>query len=74
VTRRRFQLFTAITELVCRHATGVGLLLILEDMHWADRTSVRLLRHLVAVEPADCQRLHDPGFPLELAAELSDCW
>ncbi len=44
----RFQLFTAITTLVCGHATGDGLLLILEDMHWADQTSVRLLRHLVA--------------------------
>jgi DNA-binding CsgD family transcriptional regulator/tetratricopeptide (TPR) repeat protein len=44
----RFQLFTAITTLVCGHATGHGLLLILEDTHWADRTSVRLLRHLVA--------------------------
>lgn len=44
----RFQLFTAITTLVCRHATGDGLLLILEDMHWADSTSVGLLRHLVA--------------------------
>ena len=44
----RFQLFTAITTLVCGHATGDGLLLILEDMHWADQTSVGLLRHLVA--------------------------
>lgn len=44
----RFQLFTAITTLVCGHATGDGLLLILEDMHWADRTSVGLLRHVVA--------------------------
>jgi predicted ATPase/DNA-binding CsgD family transcriptional regulator len=44
----RFRLFAAITTLVCRRATGDGLLLILEDMHWADRTSVRLLRHLAA--------------------------
>jgi DNA-binding CsgD family transcriptional regulator/tetratricopeptide (TPR) repeat protein len=44
----RFQLFTAITTVICGHATGDGLLLILEDMHWADRTSVRLLRHLAA--------------------------
>jgi hypothetical protein len=44
----RFQLYTAMTSLVCGHATGDGLLLILEDMHWADRTSVGLLRHLVA--------------------------
>lgn len=44
----RFQLFTAITALVCGHATEDGLLLLLEDMHWADLTSVRLLRHLVA--------------------------
>jgi predicted ATPase len=44
----RFELFTAITTLVCRHATRDEPLLILEDMHWADRTSVGLLRHLVA--------------------------
>jgi hypothetical protein len=44
----RFELFTAITTLVCRHATRDELLLILEDMHWADRTSVGWLRHLVA--------------------------
>lgn len=36
----RFQLFTAVTTLVRAHASGDGLLLILEDMHWADRTSV----------------------------------
>ncbi len=44
----RFQLFTALTALVCGHATGGGLVLILEDMHWADQTSILLLRHLVA--------------------------
>ena len=43
----RFQLFTAITTLICGHATADGLLLVLEDMHWADQTSVGLLRHLV---------------------------
>lgn len=44
----RFQLFSAITALVCGHAADGGLLLTLEDMHWADRTSVGLLRHLAA--------------------------
>ncbi|MGI9005382.1 MAG: ATP-binding protein [Streptosporangiaceae bacterium] len=44
----RFQLFSTITALVCGHAAGGGLLLILEDMHWADRTSAGLLRHLEA--------------------------
>ena len=44
----RFQLFTAITTLICGHVSGDGLLLILEDMHWADQTSVQLLPHLVA--------------------------
>lgn len=43
----RFRLFVAITDLIAARADG-GLLVVLEDMHWADRTSVLLLRHLVA--------------------------
>ena len=44
----RFRLFTAVADLIGRQARDAGLLLVLEDMHWADRTSVLLLRHLAA--------------------------
>ncbi len=44
----RFRLFVAVTDLVSARAQQEGLLVVLEDVHWADRTSVLLLRHLVA--------------------------
>lgn len=44
----QFRLFVAVTELVHSAAGDRGLLILLEDLHWADRTSVRLLRHLAA--------------------------
>ena len=48
----RFRLFVAVTEALRRRATPGGLVLVLEDFHWADVQSVRLLRH-VAAELAD---------------------
>ncbi len=48
----RFRLFMAISDLLREHATAAGLLVVLEDMHWADRMSVLLLRHMAA-EVAD---------------------
>ncbi len=48
----RFRLFVAITDLLQEHAAAHGLLLVLEDMHWADRTSVLLVRHLLAELPS----------------------
>src|SRR4051812_17385539 len=51
----RFQLFMSMTEhLRGRARAGPGLLVVLEDMHWADRLSVLLLRHVaaeIAAEP-----------------------
>ncbi|MDT4924482.1 MAG: hypothetical protein QOG01_2195 [Pseudonocardiales bacterium] len=44
----RFRLFVAIADLLEARAEPDGLLLLLEDLHWADRMSVLLLRHLVA--------------------------
>ncbi|MEP7177980.1 MAG: AAA family ATPase [Pseudonocardiales bacterium] len=44
----RFGLFTAVTDLLHSEAEDSGLLIVLEDLHWADRESVRLLRHLLA--------------------------
>ena len=43
---RRFLMFDAVTRLLCAAASPDGLVVILEDLHWADQGSVLLLRHL----------------------------
>lgn len=47
----RFQLFVEASELLVERAEPAGLALLLEDLHWADRTSLLLLRHLTAELP-----------------------
>jgi DNA-binding CsgD family transcriptional regulator len=45
----RFQLFEGVTDLLLRIARGSearGLLLCLDDLHWADRSSLLLFQHL----------------------------
>jgi DNA-binding CsgD family transcriptional regulator len=42
----RFRLVTAATEALVASAEATGLVVVLEDLHWADPTSLRLLRHL----------------------------
>jgi len=44
----RFQLFHAITQVWQRIATETSLVLILDNLHWADPTSLRLLSFLAA--------------------------
>ncbi|WP_210441259.1 ATP-binding protein [Nocardioides xinjiangensis] len=44
----RFELFVAVADVIRDRSGPDGLLLVLEDMHWADHTSVLLVRHLVA--------------------------
>lgn len=44
----RHRLFSAVTRVLERAATSTPLLLIVEDLHWADRSSLLLLRQLVA--------------------------
>jgi hypothetical protein len=39
-------MFDAVVELVQRSAAAQPLLLVLEDLHWADATSLKLLNHL----------------------------
>ena len=43
----RLRLFDAVADLVQLVAARVPLLVILDDLHWADRSSLLLLRHLV---------------------------
>jgi DNA-binding CsgD family transcriptional regulator/tetratricopeptide (TPR) repeat protein len=44
----RLQLFEAVAALLTELAAGSPLLLVLEDLHWADRSSRDLLRYLLA--------------------------
>ena len=45
--RNRHQLFEAVVRLLLHAARPAGLLLVLEDLHWADAPTVLLLRHLL---------------------------
>lgn len=44
---RRYRLFEAVATLVSEIARTRPLLMVLEDLHWADRPTVLLLRHLL---------------------------
>ena len=44
----RFRLFDEVTGAVMASAGGAGLLVILDDVHWADEPSLLLLRHVAA--------------------------
>jgi DNA-directed RNA polymerase specialized sigma24 family protein len=45
---RRFAVFESVREYLADAAAGTGLVLVLDDVHWADAPSLRLLRHLAA--------------------------
>jgi DNA-binding SARP family transcriptional activator/tetratricopeptide (TPR) repeat protein len=51
----RYLLYRAVVEFLARMSIDVPVLLVLEDLHWADGDSLSLLRYLVA--SADPQRL-----------------
>ncbi|MFD0365266.1 ATP-binding protein [Nocardia sp. GCM10030253] len=48
---RRFRMFTAVADTLEQLTETAALALFLEDLHWADRTSLLLLRHLAAELP-----------------------
>jgi DNA-binding SARP family transcriptional activator len=52
----RTRMFAAIAAVLDASAEGRPLLLVLDDLHWADRPTVQLLAHL-ALRPAAAQRL-----------------
>ncbi|WP_421118855.1 AAA family ATPase [Aquihabitans daechungensis] len=43
----RLRLFNSVADLVKRRAAQAPVLLVLDDLHWADQASLLLLRHLV---------------------------
>jgi DNA-binding SARP family transcriptional activator/tetratricopeptide (TPR) repeat protein len=44
----RYLLFGAVVDLFARVSAVVPLVLVLDDLHWADRPTIQLLRHLVS--------------------------
>lgn len=46
----RFVLFGCVTDLLVRAADEQPLLVVLDDLHWVDRPSVQLLRHVVMAD------------------------
>ncbi len=44
----RYLLYAAVTGLLEQSGTDTPIVLVLDDLHWADRPSLQLLRHLVA--------------------------
>jgi tetratricopeptide (TPR) repeat protein len=44
----RYLLFGAVTEVLAEMAEGAPVVIVLDDLHWADKPTVLLLRHLVA--------------------------
>ena len=44
----RLQLFEAVAGLICELAAAAPLLIVLEDLHWADRSSRDLIRYLLS--------------------------
>jgi predicted ATPase len=44
---RRYRLFEAVSQLLAAASQGAPILLLIDDLHWADRGSLLLLRHLI---------------------------
>jgi hypothetical protein len=66
----RLRLFDAVAGALARAAADQPLLVILEDLHWADASSLRLLAHVVDAEPgAQLLIAGSSRTPLDLRAD-----
>lgn len=74
----RARLFDAVTAWLHTTAASVPVMLVLDDLHWADRPTLQLLRHLVRETPNDAllivgtYRSTDLDRAHPLAATLAD--
>ncbi|WP_243060321.1 BTAD domain-containing putative transcriptional regulator [Nocardioides sp. SR21] len=50
----RFQLFEQVTALLAEVATDRPVLVVVDDLHWADLASLQLFTHLAGALPAGC--------------------
>jgi len=80
VDTERHRLHTAVTELLVAVSVEQPLLLVLEDVHWADTSTLQLMRHLVR-NGADARMLlvatfrdAETDFKAELAEALVDVY
>lgn len=48
---RRYRLFDAVASLLAELSAGAPVLLVLDDLHWADQSSAALLRHTLESRP-----------------------
>ena len=48
---QRFLLFEAVADIISRSGENQPLVLMLDDLHWAEPTALELLRHVVRVAP-----------------------
>jgi class 3 adenylate cyclase/tetratricopeptide (TPR) repeat protein len=46
----RFVLYGCVTDLLARTAVEHSVLVVLDDLHWADRPSLQLLRHVITAD------------------------
>ena len=58
----RYRLFDAVADLLAEMSAAHPVVLVLDDIHWADKPSLVLLRHLLALGDADApaRALHLP--------------
>src|SRR4051812_13964758 len=75
---QRYLMFEAVVERLCRWSRVRPLLFILDDVHWADKPTVKLLQHLMR-DPRDLRllvlatyRTEDAGAERPLAELLAD--
>src|SRR4051794_28414239 len=75
---QRYLMFEAVVERLCRWSRVRPLLFILDDAHWADKPTVKLLQHLVR-DPRDLRlmviatyRTEDAGADRPLAELIAD--
>ena len=51
LSESRFQLFDRVIEALDAAAAAAGLLIVIDDLHWADVPSMRLLHYVAAAVP-----------------------
>ncbi|HEX4010123.1 MAG TPA: AAA family ATPase [Solirubrobacteraceae bacterium] len=51
VESRRYRLFDAVASLLAELSADAPVLLVLDDLHWADQSSAALLRHILELRP-----------------------
>ena len=50
----RYLLFGAVVDLLARASALAPVVLVLDDLHWADRPTLQLLRHIVSADTSLC--------------------